>query len=76
MTLDEATALVKNPATPPSVKAALAKAERVAMPAIELVKIAAVAHQRAATGATAAALAQALADAQSPATALATLMTK
>jgi hypothetical protein len=76
LTLEQATILVRNPATPPNVKAALAKTERVATPAVELVKIAAIAHRRAETGATSAALARALAEAQGPASALATLMIK
>jgi hypothetical protein len=76
LTLDEATALVKNPATPRAVKTALAKAEMVATPAVELVKVAAIAHRRGETGATGAALAHALAQAQGPAFALAQLMHK
>ncbi len=76
LTLEQATALVKNPATPRAVKTALAKAEQVATPAVELVKIAAVAHRRAETAATGAALAHALAQAQSPVLALTQLMRK
>lgn len=76
LTLDEATALVKNPATPRAVKTALAKAEQVATPAVELVKVAAMAHRRAETAATGAALAHALSDAQRPALALAQLVHK
>jgi hypothetical protein len=76
LTLEEATVLVKNPATPTKVKTALAKAERVATPAVELVKIAAIAHHRAQTGETGAALSRALAEAQGPAVALAALIAK
>lgn len=74
--LDEATALVQNPATPRAVKAALAQAEQNATPAVELVKIAAIAHRRAATGAAGEALARALSEAQGPAAALAQLVGK
>ncbi len=73
LTLEQATRLVQSPATPQNVKTALARAERVATPAVELVKIAAIAHQRAETGATSAALLRALTEAQGPASALATL---
>ena len=76
LTLEQATTLVQNSATPRSVKTALAKAEQVATPAVELVKIAAIAHRRARTGATGEALTRALAEAQGPALALTNLVSK
>lgn len=74
LTLDQATALIANPATPRAVKTALAEAEKRATPAVELVKIAAIAHSRARTGETSAALARALTEAQAPAQTLAALV--
>jgi hypothetical protein len=74
LTLDQATALIANPATPRTVKTALAEAEKRATPAVELVKVAAVAHSRARNGETGAALARALTEAQTPAQALAALV--
>lgn len=76
LTLEEATVLVRNPATPRAVKAALAEAEARATPAIELVKVAAIAYRRAETETTSAALAGAIADAQAPIAALTTLLRK
>jgi hypothetical protein len=74
LTLDQATALIANPATPRAVKTALAEAEKRATPAVELVKIAAIAHRRAQNGETGAALSRALTEAQAPAQALAALV--
>ncbi len=74
LTLDQATTLIGDPVTPRAVKMALAEAEKRATPAVELVKIAAIAHSRARHSATSAALARALTEAQPPAQALAALV--
>lgn len=74
LTLDQATIIVRNPSTPPRVKTALARAEAAATPAVELVKIAAVAHRRGKSASTAAALAHALSEAQGPVVALSDLL--
>lgn len=66
LALDEASALVRNPATPRGVKAALAAAEARATPAVELVKVAAVAYRRAETQTSSAVLTHAISDAQRP----------
>jgi len=76
LVLEEATALVRDPATPRGVKAALAAAEARATPAVEVVKIAAVAYRRAETETASAALAQAIVDAQRPIADLTMLLKK
>ncbi|MGE3304302.1 MAG: hypothetical protein AB7M12_14450 [Hyphomonadaceae bacterium] len=68
--LESAAPVMTDPATPAAVKRALAQAEAAATPAVELVKIAAVAHAREHDEATAAALADALLAAQAPLAAL------
>jgi hypothetical protein len=76
LALAAATALAQNPATPAALRQDLARAEAVATPAVELVKITVVAADRAAPGdqaARAAALSQAIADAVEPVAALAAL---
>lgn len=76
LALEEAGTLVRDPATPRAVKSALAAAEARATPAVELVKIAAVAYRRAETETTGAALARAIAEAQAPIADLAVLVRK
>lgn len=76
LAVEEATVLVRSPATPRAVKVALAEAEARATPAIELVKVAAIAYRRAETETTSAALASAIAEAQAPITALTALLRK
>jgi hypothetical protein len=70
--LEAATALVRDPATPAGVREGLARAEAIATPLVEALKIAAAAHARTA-GDDGAALAKALAEAQAPVAALAML---
>jgi hypothetical protein len=76
LVLDEATRLVRDPSTPKTVKIALGKAEAAATPALELVKVAAIAYRQAHDGQSQAALARAIADAQAPVAALSALLAK
>lgn len=74
LALETATPILRDPATPRAVKAALGKAEAAATPAVELVKIAAIAHARAGDGAAAIALSRAITEAEAPVAALANLV--
>ena len=76
VTLEEATALMKNPATPRGVKTALAAAEARATPAVELVRVAAIAYRQGETETASAALTRAISDAQRPVADLAQLLKK
>lgn len=76
LALEEASVLVRDPATPRAVKTALATAEARATPAVEVVKIAAVAYRRAETETSGAALARAISEAQRPIADLALLLKK
>jgi hypothetical protein len=76
LVLEEAARFVRDPRTPKAVKTALGKAEAVATPSVELVKVTAIAYRQARDGETQAALTRAMADAQAPIGALSALVAK